>query len=800
MVWIVIAVVVVIVVVAAVAVSMRKAGTQTSVSVSISPSTKNGDNGSTITYTVTVKNTGTKSDNYSLTVTDNAGWSPSLSPTSLTTISAGSSGNSTLSVTIPSDAVGGNIDSITVTATSHENAAVKASSSCTARVASTHGVTVSISPGSESDLKGANLTYAVTVNNTGNASDTYTLTTTNDLGWTISVSPSPLTVPGGSTRSATLNVAIPTNAADNTINNIMVTASGTGVSDSDNCTAKVNPTPSLTVKNPDTLVYDTIGEPESLDPAWAYDTSSSEVIQNVYETLIYFKDGSTSQFDPRLAENWTISTDGLTYTFTIRPGVKFTNGDNLTPEDVAYSIKRAMVQDRDGGPIWMFFEPFIGVGIESSRGENGKLIPFENINNAVTVEGNSVVFHLKQPYGPFLQILAQSWGSIVDENWCIAQGDWPGTAATYENFNNPQTPPLQEKMMGTGPYKLDRWEHGVQIVMTRNDNYWRTPAKLKSVVIKKVDEWTARKLELLAGDADFVYVPRANLPEVENITGVRVTKNLPELMADAIFFNFEINENSQWIGSGKLDGNGIPTNFFSDKNVRLGFAYSFDWDTFIRDATLNQATQPASPVIDGLPFVDPSAKKYSLNLAKAENYFRQAFGGALWENGFKLTILYNTGNEPRRIAAEILKQNIESLNPKFSIVIEGRDWPTYLREMVASKLTLYELGWQADFPDPHNFVSAFMGSGGSLSGFQHYNNPLVDNLINSGIVEPDTAKRQAIYYQLQQIFYDDVPTLMLDQVIGVHVERDWVNGWYYNPIIPGVPQGGDYYPVWKGYY
>jgi len=794
-------VVVVIVVVAAVAVSMRKAGTPISVSVSISPTTQNGDNGTTITYTVTVNNTGTKSDSYTLAVTDNAGWSPSLSTTSLTTISAGSSGTSTLSVTIPSYAAGGTIDSITVTATSQENAAISSSSSCTARVSSTYGATISISPSSKSDLKGVNLTYLVTVNNTGNASDTYSLTATNTLGWTISVSPSSLIVPGGSNKSATLNVAIPTNAVDNSIDSITVTATGTGVSDSGNCTTTVLPKPSSTVKNSNTLVYDSIGEPESLDPAWAYDTASGEVILNVNEPLIFFKDGNTDEFEPRLADNWTISSDGLTYTFHIRTGVKFHNGDNLTPQDVEYSFERAMVQDRDGGPVWMFLEPFIGIGTMGTRDGDGNIVvPFAQIDNAVTVVGDSVVFHLKQAYGPFLQILAQQWSAIVDKNWCIAQGDWPGTAETYENFNNPQTPPLQEKMNGTGPFKLDRWEHGVQIVLMRNDNYWRTPATLESIVIKEVDEWTDRKLALLAGDADYAYVPRANLPEIENITGIRVTRNLPQLTCDAIFFNFEINENSNWIGSGKLDGNGVPTDFFSDKNVRLGFAYSFDWDTFIQAAFLGQGTQPASPIIEGLPYIDPCAKKYSLDLAKAETYFKQAFGGALWENGFELTVLYNTGNVPRRIGAEILKQNIESLNPKFSVVIEARDWPTYLREMVAGNLTMYYLGWQADFADPHNFVSAFMSSGGALSMFQSYNNPLVDNLINSGIVEPDPAKRQAIYYQLQQLYYDDVPSLPTIQTLGVHVERDWVNGWYNNPIIPGTPWGGDYYQVWKGYY
>lgn len=556
-----------------------------------------------------------------------------------------------------------------------------------------------------------------------------------------------------------------------------------------------------TVKNPDTLIYATIGEPETLDPAWAYDTASAGVIQNVYEPLIFFKGEKTDEFEPRLAENWEISTDGLTYRFKIRSGVKFHAGGDLSPEDVEYSFERAMVQDRDGGPVWMLLEPLIGVGTASTRdGEGNIVVPFEQIDDAIEVDGDYVIFHLKQSYGPFLQILAQSWSSIVDKEWCIAQEDWPGTVDTYEDFNNPEVPPLQEKMNGTGPFKLDRWEHGVQVVMMRNDNYWRTPAKLESVVIKRVDEWTDRKLMFLAGDADFVYVPRANIREVENVEGTRFIKDLPTLAVDAIFFTFEIDPTSEWIGSGELDGKGIPPDFFEDKDVRLGFAYSFDWDTFIRDAFLGEGVQPASPVIEGLPFVDPAAKKYSLDLTKAENYFKQAFGGKLWENGFTLTVLYNTGNEPRRIVAEIFEKNIEALNPKFEIDVINRDWPVYLREMVRSKLTLYIIGWLADFPDPHNFVHPFMHSEGAFSAWQHYSNPTVDNLISSGIVETDPAERRAIYYELQRIYYEDVPSLPTIQALGRHYEQDWVQGYFYNPIIPETPHScGYYYPIWKGY-
>lgn len=337
-------------------------------------------------------------------------------------------------------------------------------------------------------------------------------------------------------------------------------------------------------------------------------------------------------------------------------------------------------------------------------------------------------------------------------------------------------------MNGTGPFKLDRWEHGVQVVLTRNDDYWRAPAKLKSVVIKRVDEWTDRKLMFLAGDADFVYVPRANIKELAGVEGIRYVKDLPTLAVDAIFFTFEIDPTSEWIGSGKLDGKGIPPDFFKDKDVRLGFAYSFDWDTFIRDAVLGEGVQPASPVIEGLPFYNPDQEKYSFDLKKAEEHFRKAFNGALWENGFTLTILYNTGNEPRRIAAEILEKNIEKLNPKFEIDVLNRDWPVYLREMVRSKLTLFIIGWLADYPDPHNFVHPFMHSGGAFSAWQHYSNPKVDELIDKGISETDPEKRREIYYELQKIYHEDVPSIPTVQATGRYPEtcpytRNWIRRW-----------------------
>jgi len=137
------------------------------------------------------------------------------------------------------------------------------------------------------------------------------------------------------------------------------------------------------LKNPGTFIYATIGAWDSLDPAYAYDTASGEIIQAVYEPLIsnwYTED--TSHYEPVLATEWTVSDDGKTYRFKIREGVKFHNGNDLTPEDVEYSFERGMVQDYGAGPQWMFFEPFFGTDTHSSRSDAG-LIPLDEIKSKV---------------------------------------------------------------------------------------------------------------------------------------------------------------------------------------------------------------------------------------------------------------------------------------------------------------------------------------------------------------------------------------------------------------------------------
>jgi ABC-type transport system substrate-binding protein len=293
-------------------------------------------------------------------------------------------------------------------------------------------------------------------------------------------------------------------------------------------------------KNDGKLIQMTIGDAESLDPAWMYDNASGEQARYDYETLLYYDGNSTEDFVPVLATNWTFVSDDNTLHFTIRTGVQFHSGHTLTPADVEYSFKRAMCQDRPGGPIWMFYQALLGEDVWGYEDTT-----FAAINASVEVDGQDVVFYLSGAYWeiPFKQVLCGAWASIVEKQWCIDQGDWDGTESGVAAVLHPQEPgdtALFDKVNGTGPWKLSDWDQGVQIVHEKNASYWGGSVPFDWVYYKIVEEWSTRKSALLAGDADIVYVPATNFDEMDSEGGLNVFYDLPSLSIDAFFFNMII--------------------------------------------------------------------------------------------------------------------------------------------------------------------------------------------------------------------------------------------------------------------
>ena len=542
--------------------------------------------------------------------------------------------------------------------------------------------------------------------------------------------------------------------------------------------------PAIPYKNDGIFVQMTIGEPETLDPAASYDNASGEQIDLVYETLVDYNRDDVGDFVGQLATAWVFDDAELTWTFTIREGVKFHEGGDLSPEDVEYSFERAMIYDRLGGPAWMLFEPLL-LCYESAE------TTYADIDAAIEVDGNNVVFTLAEAGYRliWLQTICGTWGSIVDKEWCIANGEWDGTEADIPNHYQQEdgTTAMWNDMNGTGPWKLNEWEHGVQVKLERFDDYWRDPAPFDFVITQLVEEWTTRKQALLAGDTDFVLVDKMYIPEVENVADLLKIKDLPELSVAAFFMNQNIDtEGNDYIGTGQLDGNGVPPDFFSDEDVRKGFCYAFDYETAITEIMLDEAITPASPVISGLLGYNPNAQHYTLDLEKAAEHFQAAWGGEVWEKGFKFTLIYNTGNDMRKAAMEILAANLFQINNKFQVAVVGLPWGTGMVPLLRSfKLVGWCVGWGADYPHAHNFIYPFMHTYGTFAHFMAYGSEELDAAILSALLETDPAAQLDKYYDIQQTWYDDAPGIMLWQPTGRRWFTKYIHGFYFNPMIPG---------------
>ena len=565
--------------------------------------------------------------------------------------------------------------------------------------------------------------------------------------------------------------------------------------------------PRAEVKNPDTFVYAGPSDLDGLDPAWVYDTASHLVIGNVYEYLVAFKGASIRELEPRLASkvpstsNGLISKDGRSYFFPIRAGVKFHDGHPLTPEDVKYSLMRFLLQDRAGGPSSLLLEPILGVS--STRDEQGKLLAgiYQKADRAVEVRKDRVIIHLAKPFAPFLKILA-NFGAVLSKPWCVAQGDWDGSEKGLAAFNNRDRAqdPLLDKMNGTGPFRLERWERrNREIVLERNDNYWREPAKLKRVIIRGVDEFATRKLMLESGDADSIYAGMASFAQLQNLPGVQIVDRLELLEApEMLDFTFHMNPTGNpYIGSGRLDGNGIPPDFFTDKDVRLGFAYIVDYESLIRDIMRGKGWRTASVVPKSLFQRQPDLPLRPFDLEKAKQHFKKAWGGKVWENGFECSIVFIAGNNGPKTLGTMFKRNIESLNPKFKLDIREVQNSTFLAQNQQRQIPLFIGLWQADYPDPHNFVFPLLHSSGYMPSKQGYKNPEIDRLIEEAASTMNPGKRESLYARILKLANDDLPFIIAFDGYRYRAQRSWVKGWVFNPVFPEAPYGDYYYSIYK---
>lgn len=514
----------------------------------------------------------------------------------------------------------------------------------------------------------------------------------------------------------------------------------------------------------DTYVYQTIGGIDTLDPLLAYDTASGEVLGNIYETLYSYAGESITEFEPALATSFEISDDELTYTFHLREGVKFHSGNTMTCRDVEYSIERDLVVNSADSGVWFLSESFLGT---SDNADADDSITWERIDAAVECSDDmTVVFTLDHVDPAFFAKLLFVNASVIDSAWAMEQGMWDGTEATWRDWvgRDMRQEGLQLAASGTGAYRLLSADENRQVAEAFPD-YWAGEPPLKNVIIDSVEDQSSRILALKQGDADRIGQGdlATVLTQLEGAPGVQVlsSDNWASTSVGTVFFNQRIVEanNSDIIRSGQLDGDGIPGDFFSDLDLRKCFAYSFDQQTFIDQVLVGHGTILTMALPASFLGYDANLPYYDLDPEKAEEHCRAAWEGAVWENGFNFTATYNEGNTSRQAALEIIKANIEDLNPKFNMEVRGISWPDFLELQRSEKASTFVLGWAPDYADSSNYIDTFYLSTGYFAKSYGFNSPEMDELINAANATTDTAERADLYNRVGELAYELVPNL-----------------------------------------
>ncbi|MFA6093295.1 MAG: ABC transporter substrate-binding protein [Elusimicrobiota bacterium] len=535
--------------------------------------------------------------------------------------------------------------------------------------------------------------------------------------------------------------------------------------------------------DPETFVHLTTRQWFTLDPADAFDSVSSIVIGNVYEPLIAFKSiHAADAFEPFLAEkvpsveNGLLSKDRTAYSFPIRKGVLFHDGSPLTPEDVRYSLLRFMLQDMEGGPSSLLLHPIMGV--YGTRGADGKItLDFKKAAQAVRVDGDKVIVELHEPCDHFLKVLA-SLPIIVSKSWAVAHGEWDGTEKEWERYNNqPRASTfLHEHMNGTGPFELEKVEPEKQLVLKRNEHYWRKPAALARVFLRIVPHRALRLSMLENGDADSSFMEDQDFSQVQELPQVKVIDGLPNAaLGEVLFFTFAVEPDSEFLGSGKLDGQGIPPDFFKDRSVREGFAYAFDYEGYLKNGMGLRGKRAAGPVCSRL-LAGQDAPPYAQDLDKSAAAFKKAYGGALWEKGFTLTLSYSHSNPSRQVIAQFLQASLEKINPRFKVRLRHMQSAKLYDLAEHNRLPLFIAGYYADYPDAQAFVFELLHSQGYFPKAQRYSNPKLDALIDEANCLQDAGKRNELYRRISRLAQEDLAQIYTYEPTRFQAARDNVQG------------------------
>jgi peptide/nickel transport system substrate-binding protein len=473
-----------------------------------------------------------------------------------------------------------------------------------------------------------------------------------------------------------------------------------------------------------TLVMARPADVFSFDPANAPDPPSVSVVLTIYDRLVQFPRHG-SQILPDLATSWKYSNNRRTVTFTLRNGVRFSDGSPLTADDVVFSIQRAVNPKGNYAVLW--------------GGAVKRITKVDNLH---------VRIDLTHPYSPLLPSLGTFQASIVSErNW----KKWGEKLA-------PQHP------LGTGPFMLQRWDKGIQIVLLRNPNYWGRKQYLDKIVFKVVGDDNARVLQLESGAVDAIeMVPPSQAKSIE-ASG----RHLVSVRGNSVFL-IPLNEHVK------------P---FQDRNVRLALSYALDSAAISKAAYFGLAPPARSAFPSGTLFYKPNYPLH-YNLAKAKALLAKSSV----PNGFSFTLLVPSGNAAYSTVAQIWSSSLKAIG--VTAKIQNIEATTGFARWFSEKYQAYFQPWTNDTPDASEFTGlVFAGQDGFKTG---YHSPIAAKLAAEGVSAFNPAQRQRVYSQVQRILARDVPSIYALDLPLVWATSAKVHGYFPNGAI------GDYLfnNVWK---
>ena len=484
-------------------------------------------------------------------------------------------------------------------------------------------------------------------------------------------------------------------------------------------------------------------EPDTIDPQ--KESFVGEVGQSsmVFEALLTLDPKNSLKPIPAAAKDLPkVSSDGLTYTYTLRDGLKYSDGSPLTVKDFAYAFTRLCDPNVAGEYA---FTGYIIVGCEDySNMDPKKATPAEiaagKAKLGISTSGSDITFKLTEP-APYFNSIAGLWvGFPVRESDVTKGGDKWTEPATF---------------IGNGPFKLTEWKHNEKMVYERNDNY-RNPAKLK--------KWT--KVMINEGAVAFAAYRNNELDAsgigAEDLRTVNGDADLKAQVKDApgsctYYYGFNTTK--------------AP---FTDAKVRLAFAKSFDRVSYVNDVVGGIGKPIESFLPPGLPGNDPSDHAQAFDVTAAKKLLADSsFAGKPEMSGIKFTYSSSARNKTR--IEWVLQQWKTNLGVDIAADPVASTTYTQLVKKLETTPPLYFLGWCADYPDQQDWLTTVFISSSTVS-HSGWKNTQFDTLVRQADKEPDPKKRDDTYLTAQKILTGEAPVAFVYSNAAKYLLKPYVHG------------------------